>query len=1467
MPVISKIRFTNVIYENGNKRYQDEIFHFDGHNSTIVLENGGGKTVWVQAALQAILPHTEVAGRKAYETFLLSEGCAHIAIEWVISQKPRRYLVTAVSLYEQSQRLQSYRYVYEYGLDDPNSLEHIPYVEDLGGGAKRPVDKTEIQEYYTRMSKNNMNARIFLTIEKYHEYLSQYHIIAEEWKKIAHINGAEGGVGKFFENCATTSALVERLLIPVVEDAIAGDGTKNFVESFEKQREHIKKYKQLKHQIDECESILLEVSGFTSSFKKWDKEQTLLNTVKGKAKAVFYLIEKELEKDQKEYQTQRAEEEKSTKALDTLVYKEKSYKLQILQKEVDQKHDQYKEALGEFEKIEVKLKQTNHRMASLEYAKIRQRLEDSHKEEDSVKQVIKRLNKDYVAEEIEESLAQNSQYLCGYYKNALEEIEKEIQALKNEKIRSEDSLNEGKQEKAKLEQEKRALEENKTKKETEIELIQIEINRLKQSILDMPQHENVEDKKIEFNQRLEAIEKETRQIYDQSKQLEEEQEILASNKTQIIKEVDQLKDLYRQNQNTLKTLEENHEKVLQKIHTADYKWHHIDSVYTNPFIISNIETKIEKTRIERTKARQEERISRRWLDDYENGDYFIADARILSKIEAWKKEFALLLTGSEYIKDIKTSNFPYWAITLITTDKEQDKLKGYIEENKDYLSHPIWVMTEHEAGQYLQSENHNQNHNQNYNQSKFIFPGLWETNINQSNFKQWKERLGEKATIAQEHKKEIESTYQGWKSLKQAILDFEEEFPMTLARELEENLFKAKESISQKENALTTLYNREKEIINQQTALINQENQLEKEQSNITAKMHEIADYLQKSKTIDKNQKELRELVSPRLETINPRINQLERNIKDLTELIYELEYSQRSKERSKDTIQTQPLYNDVKNQIPVYSSYSAQVLIAEREELKKEREKQQKGRRELEDQLAKIKQDRTKEEEGLENQLLKYPTLDKEIRFITEHIEEIRALIQIRIALEKQIKTLGANKEYLKSQYHDHNGKYKGQKEEFNRNYKEIFQWEEPLTTVDANLQKKRKDLTSKLKYIEDQILRISKALTQTQKAKDFLEKKNERFQYLTDAIQVAQLKEDEKLDILYQKTKYIGKIIEKIEQAEEMVVKQKETLKKEEQWFTNFCRSHITNMKLQNLTLKGIENLSKYEEVAQWEGNLHNRIMKTKTIAEDDIKTHAEELELFINFIHSYVKQVADALGEIHRKTRVKIDDKWKEVYTIKVPEWEKLKGKEALQNHIMWIIEQLESGKHPDETHRREIEKWLSVKQLLAVVTQNSQVIVKCRKLTNQNTLAPLTSSWESTNKWSGGERWSKNMILFLGLLNFLAEKTGHVIEGQKRNRTVILDNPFGQASSDHVLNPVFFVAEQLGFQIITLTALAEGSFIRKYFPVVYSCRLRTATDGTQIMSKEQQIQRALFRDDELPSVGRLETQEQMSLLGEK
>lgn len=77
-------------------------------------------------------------------------------------------------------------------------------------------------------------------------------------------------------------------------------------------------------------------------------------------------------------------------------------------------------------------------------------------------------------------------------------------------------------------------------------------------------------------------------------------------------------------------------------------------------------------------------------------------------------------------------------------------------------------------------------------------------------------------------------------------------------------------------------------------------------------------------------------------------------------------------------------------------------------------------------------------------------------------------------------------------------------------------------------------------------------------------------------------------------------------------------------------------------------------------------------------------------------------------------------------------------------------------------------------------------------------------------------------------------------------------------------MFFIAKQLGFEIIALTALAEGKFIRTYFSIVYSCRLKNPENSdVQIMTKEMEVRKAFFRDNDPQTLVRLGQIQQVSL----
>ena len=289
--------------------------------------------------------------------------------------------------------------------------------------------------------------------------------------------------------------------------------------------------------------------------------------------------------------------------------------------------------------------------------------------------------------------------------------------------------------------------------------------------------------------------------------------------------------------------------------------------------------------------------------------------------------------------------------------------------------------------------------------------------------------------------------------------------------------------------------------------------------------------------------------------------------------------------------------------------------------------------------------------------------------------------------------------------------------------------------------------------------------------------------------------------------------------------------------------------------MAVQGISQKEDYDELLRWQGHMVERINQTLTLLERDMIDQDKQLSQFITHLYTYLRIVVAELKEIPKKTRVKTEEGWKNIYEFDIPGWQEEEGKAKMRVHIYKLLDDIDHDSLLNEENeeslqrvKKYIKEQFKLKQLLKVVMGHTSIRIRCRKVSNISDISTQLFSWETSNKWSGGEKWSKNMALYLGILNYLSEKKQNIQSpANKVSRVVILDNPFGKASSGHVLEPVFFIAKQLGFQIIALTAHTEGDFIRKYFPIIYSCKLRATADlQTAIFTKEQEIKKAYFMD---------------------
>src|SRR5699024_4262515 len=125
--------------------------------------------------------------RKIRETLQLENAPAHIGIEWIINERPRRYLTTTVSLFLHNNQLNSHKYIYEYEHGNLDGLEHMLFVKETNGN-KRPAYKEEIADYYSAMKQKTHNAQTFDTITSFHTYIEEhYQLIKNEWESVVKI--------------------------------------------------------------------------------------------------------------------------------------------------------------------------------------------------------------------------------------------------------------------------------------------------------------------------------------------------------------------------------------------------------------------------------------------------------------------------------------------------------------------------------------------------------------------------------------------------------------------------------------------------------------------------------------------------------------------------------------------------------------------------------------------------------------------------------------------------------------------------------------------------------------------------------------------------------------------------------------------------------------------------------------------------------------------------------------------------------------------------------------------------------------------------------------------------------------------------------------------------------------------------------------------------------------------------------
>ena len=372
MPKINRLRIINFAYNHDRRHILDETFNFyGGENALLSLANGGGKSVLVQLILQPVVPGAKLQGRPILSFFRRRKLPAYVLLEWKLDGGGG-YLLTGIALASQEakgveedekSRLKYFTFTVKYPQAHAFDLAHIPLVAKEGGLLEVKSFREAAQLLADKAKGDPVRFHYFPQDDgrEYATHLHSFGISQEEWRNVvARINDSESGLKDVFERCRTSDQLLNTWLIKTVEKVIYRDQ--------EAARQLEEMLANLVQEIIDNEQYIIEkemVTAFLKEFKELsislgelvnglDEEQKL----KGKLVAFYALVTRAVKAFEEEKTVKEETMEDCRRGLDRLLLEERSYDYHRAKRDYDRLRAEWEEAQEAQTQTEGELEQT-----------------------------------------------------------------------------------------------------------------------------------------------------------------------------------------------------------------------------------------------------------------------------------------------------------------------------------------------------------------------------------------------------------------------------------------------------------------------------------------------------------------------------------------------------------------------------------------------------------------------------------------------------------------------------------------------------------------------------------------------------------------------------------------------------------------------------------------------------------------------------------------------------------------------------------------------------------------------------------------------------------------------------------------------------------------------------------------------------------------------------------------------------
>lgn len=1470
MPKINRARIINFSYNNSNRHIIDETFDFyGGENALLNLKNGGGKSVLVQTLFQPVLPKTKLMGRKIEDFFKSQKTPSYIMLEWALEDKGG-YLLTGIGMARRESRtveeaetgiaLKYFTFTVKYREANEFDIKNIL----LAKRNKKGIEIMDFKEARNLLDSKKSNDKYEIRVygeddrTEYRDDLMSYGISQEEWRSvILNINQTEGGVIEIFDKCKTSQQLLNEWILKSIEKVINGEDDKdnkklgqmleNVVNEIISNEQFIRDKGILEAFMNKSEEIVEELN-------RLEKCRDSEKGKKDDLAELFYFADNK---------RNSLEEEKLKNENRSEELKAEMSKIQL--EEISKEYYDSKEALEKFEEelktLDIKISELKELLDKLDYEEKLERASQEYINIVKLQEVLRSIKVDIerlTGECDEQKRIEDLEYTLKIrYEELITKLSEDIANIKLDK--------EDKSENIKLNN------ENKNTYNQNLRLKEREYTNLKRDITEFREYEEKTKENLKLSYGRNMLSEVEKGYFDTA--LKE----FDSNLQKIRIEITSLKEIMLEKERERNSLQQGFSILSEKdkqyaveqsavtiklkaYYDAEatikpiFERHNIN--WNSRFELQDnrrrLEYKINEKDDELKKQQNELSIVAESLECIKTGSFNLPK-KLLNFL---KKEGIQYITGENYLRKLSkkdrqrllgiNSLLPY---SFVMTTEQIEALK---EVDFDFPVNQMIPLID-----YKNLEEQKSDSGAIVSLKEGIsFLCIYDKNIvDFDSLTAYEESLKKDEIFLKDGMDQKEKVLKEYRKDLHVLEDFkfEETYHIEIEKEkltIEEAIEETKKEINTNKNDLNNLEDAINNLRDAKNNLVNSEKKAAEDIETLEELIARDKDYC------GDLEKEI--ILSTKVKSIEREINNLETKNSNLGGMLNAIEK------------QEWEANNKLNNSKAKYEAFkdkkTSDIVVGNINILEKELSTLQSR---LSSNIERLQDDQERYNNELRGKKIVIKSFNIPFEIYSDHRYDE-----------------GNLKRVLKEQENN-----KASLEKINRDRitigNQVAVQKNNLQRCQANLKDKNAEPMAKSEILLNFKLRKQNA---QRESFDIISKNKELIESITKLERLLDRINDI-IDIAYSEFKGSYKEVKGLAEDFEEFKKELISITKEGQKYKNKVKSKLSNMfadfknKLEviNNIQEGITPIVDKLDVA--EDNyyyLGERMLINMEKLKNMIRAYELRLEGIENskrdlVQHCYYhgKRVFDEIEKVTGNSSIKLEGHNRPIPILRIDMEllrEEKESKEKIRLYIEDCISQISRDIKAEtkyEDIQRKMLRFMSTKELLNELSELSKAKVFAYKI-DINIKNRGYKTWEQVMKEnSGGERFVAFFTVLVALMSYtrLNGKSQDDYRLNKDTKVLIMDNPFGPISSEHLLRPLFQIAKKYNTQLICLTDLKQNSILN-CFDLIYMIKIRTNVLGTnEYIELEKQLQpdTELKQDESLEkAIFRVEQVEQIRMI---